>query len=136
MRDLNAMQDLQPDFLALAKFCVTNGLETVAAFSTEVVDASCHLHVRDFCPAVGVAESAAAGTTNAALSAYLLRHGSVQADVGRNVLVRAEQGMELGRPSNIATRIKTKDDHITPLQVGGVASRVIEGSLNINMGKS
>lgn len=134
MRDLNAMRDLTPDFEALAQFCISNGLETVAAFSTEVVDEKNTIHVRDFCPAVGVAESAAAGTTNAALSTYLLRNGCVQADATGNVEVRAEQGMELGRPSHVTTRIKMKDRQITRLQVGGVASRVIEGVLNINLG--
>jgi PhzF family phenazine biosynthesis protein len=136
MRDLDAMGGLQPEFTALAKFCVSNGLSTVAAFSTEVVDGTCNLHVRDFCPAVGVDESAAAGTTNAALSVYLLRNGRVQPDDDGNVQVRAEQGIELGRPSNVTTRIKIKDEHITRLQVGGVASQIIEGVLNVNLGAS
>ena len=133
MRDLTAMHDLQPDFAALAKFCTSNGLDTVAAFSTEVVDGANNIHVRDFCPAVGVAESAAAGTTNAALSSYLLRNGRVHVDTEGKVQVRAEQGIELGRPSNVTTRIKTKGNHITRLQVGGVASRIIEGVLNVNL---
>ena len=134
MRDLAAMKKLDPDFPALAKFCISNGLETVAVFSTEVQNTSNNLHVRDFCPAVGVAESAAAGTTNAALSAYLLRNGLVHSDADGNVLVLAEQGIELCRPSNVTTLIKVKDDYITRLQVGGVASRVIEGVLNVDQG--
>jgi trans-2,3-dihydro-3-hydroxyanthranilate isomerase len=133
MRDLAAMRDLRPDFSALATFCVSKGLETIAAFSTDVVDGLCNLHVRDFCPAVGVAESAAAGTTNAALSVYLWHKGRAQSDANGTVLIRAEQGIELGRPSNVTTRIKIKDDQITRLQVGGVASRIIEGVLNVNL---
>lgn len=132
MRDLHAMQMLRPDFPALAHYCVCNDLETVAAFSTEVVDQNCNLHVRDFCPAVGVAESAAAGTTNAALAAYLVRNGSAQADAQGDVQVRAEQGIELGRPSRVTTQIKIIDDQVMRLQVGGVASRVIEGVLSVN----
>ena len=145
MRGLAAMRTLRPDFAALAKFCVAGGLDTVAAFSTEVLDASHNLHVRDFCPAVGVAESAAAGTTNAALAAYLLHNGRAQADkadkagkAGKagNVQIRAEQGIELGRPSKVTTQIKMKDSRITRLQVGGVASRIIEGVINVNLGRS
>jgi predicted PhzF superfamily epimerase YddE/YHI9 len=83
-----------------------------------------------------VSESAAAGTTNAALSSYLLRNGRIHADIEGKVQVRAEQGIELGRPRMVKTRIKIKDEHITRLQVGGVASRIIEGVLNINMGAS
>ena len=133
MRDLDAMRTLQPDFSALANFCVSNGLDTVAAFSNETVDGTCDLHVRDFCPAVGVAESAAAGTTNAALAAYLLRNDCVQADVERGLVVRAEQGIELGRPSNVITRIETRDGCITRLQVGGVATRIMGGVLNTKL---
>jgi predicted PhzF superfamily epimerase YddE/YHI9 len=83
-----------------------------------------------------VSESAAAGTTNAALSAYLLRNRRIHADSEGKVQVRAEQGIELGRSSIIITRIKIKDERITRLQVGGVASRVIEGVLNVNMSTS
>ncbi len=127
------MRILQPNFSALANFCVLNGLDTVAAFSNEVVDQTCNLHVRDFCPAVGVAESAAAGTTNAALSTYLFRNGSLQSDFDGKVQVRAEQGIELGRPSNVTTMIETKGESITRLQVGGVAARVMEGVLNTKL---
>ena len=136
MRNLAAMRDLQPDFVLLAKFCVSNGLDTIAAFSTEVVSGTNDLHVRDFCPAVRVSESAAAGTTNAALSAYLFRNRRIHADSEGKVQVRAEQGIELGRSSMIITRIEIKDERITRLQVGGVASRVIEGVLNVNMSTS
>jgi trans-2,3-dihydro-3-hydroxyanthranilate isomerase len=130
MRDLDAMGKLQPDFTALADFCVANGLDTVAAFCNEVVDQTCNLHVRDFCPAVGVAESAAAGTTNAALSSYLLRNNLVHTNAAGKIQVRAEQGIELGRPSNVTTLIESTGESITRLQVGGVATRIMDGVLN------
>ena len=131
MRDLAAMKALAPDFSGLASFCVANGLETVAAFSNEVVNADRHLHVRDFCPAVGVAESAAAGTTNAALAAYALRHGLVQTNTEGVATVLAEQGIELGRPSKVTSRIEMHKEQILRLQVGGVATQVLEGTLNV-----
>ena len=116
MRDLKAMGDLSPDFETLSKFCISNGLETVAAFSTAVVDKSCDLHVRDFCPAVGVAESAAAGTTNAALSTYLFQKGLFKPCGDGNLQIKAEQGIELGRPSQVTTRIEEKNGDIKRLQ--------------------
>ena len=133
MRDLAAMQDLSPDFEALAKFCISNGLETVATFCNAVVDKSCDLHVRDFCPAVGVAESAAAGTTNAALSTYFFQHGLVKSDTDGTIQLRAEQGIELGRPSQVTTRIEKKNGSIKRLQVGGLASCILEGTLNLGL---
>ena len=133
MRDLKAMGDLSPDFETLSKFCMSNGLETVAAFSTAVVDKSCDLHVRDFCPAVGVAESAAAGTTNAALSTYLFQKGLFKPCGDGKLQIKAEQGIELGRPSQVTTRIEEKNGNIKRLQVGGVASCIFEGRLNIDL---
>jgi len=131
LQSLEAMGKIKPDFSGVANFCIANGLETVATFSTEATDNTHHLHVRDFCPAVGVAESAAAGTTNAALAAYLLRNGCVQADHTGSVVVRAEQGIEMNRPSEVTTRIQIDDNHIERLQVGGVATRIVEGVLNV-----
>ena len=133
MRDLTAIRDLKPDFTALTKFCNDNGLETIATFSTEVVDKTCDVHVRDFCPAVGVTESAAAGTTNAALSTYLFYKGVVKPSDDGNLQVCAEQGMELGRPSRVKTRMKTQSGNITRLQVGGLANLIIEGTINVNL---
>ncbi|UTW08224.1 PhzF family phenazine biosynthesis protein [Pseudomonas benzenivorans] len=134
MRGLAAMARLKPNMDALAQFCRENGLETIATFSTEVQQPGRTVHVRDFCPAVGVAESAAAGTTNAALATYLLRKGIVLPGANGDVLVQAEQGMELGRPSHVTTRITLRDSEIERLQVGGVASRVIDGKLQVLLG--
>lgn len=133
MRDLAAMRDLSPNFEALAKFCLFNGLETVATFSTSVVDKNCSLHVRDFCPAVGVAESAAAGTTNAALSTYLFQHGLIKSGNDGKLIIHAEQGIELGRPSRVITQIEEKNGDIKRLQVGGVASCILEGTINVDL---
>jgi len=131
MRDLKAMKSLEPDFIALAKFCVSNGLETVATFTTQVEESSQDIHVRDFCPAVGVNESAAAGTTNAALAHYLLHNGIVSpSDMTNKVTVKSEQGIELNRPSKIRTILTTSDDQISRSQVGGVATLILNGWLN------
>ncbi len=134
LKNLNAMAALNPNFSALAAFCVAEGIETVAAFSTKVTDSRQNLHVRDFCPAVGVAESAAAGTTNAALAGYLWRNGVVAPDAAGVVTVLAEQGIELGRPSQITSLITLRDGQIDRLQVGGIATRVTEGVLNTAFG--
>jgi len=134
MRDLKAMANLDPDFPRLAAYCVANGLETVAAFCTQVVEPDRTIHVRDFCPAVGVAESAAAGTTNAALAAYLLHNNLVEVDPLGDATVLSEQGIELGRPSKVTTRIKAQGGTISRLQVGGVATKTVDGVLNTAFG--
>ena len=111
----------------MVAYCHSHNIETIAVFCSQTEAADADLHVRDFCPAVGVSESAAAGTTNAALSTYLLRHDLLPRDEPLQVI--AEQGIELGRPSRIESRIEFDNGHIARLQVGGIATRVFQGRI-------
>lgn len=131
INSLTAIQSIQPDFTAITAYCRENGIETLTCFSAETIQAGYDFHVRDFCPAVGVPESAAAGTTNAALATYWYHHGFLPKNgVGLNA-IKVEQGMELGRPSSIHTTLHSKAGDITRIQVGGVAKKVIEGHLHL-----
>lgn len=125
---LGPMRAIKPDFNGMVEFCNTNGIETIAVFCDEVVNSSNRIHVRDFCPAVGVTESAAAGTTNAALTSYLVRHGLLPLNQAR-IEVNAEQGLELGRPSSVQSTVTLDNGEITRLQVGGVATKVFDGKV-------
>ena len=126
---LSEMRAIRPDFAGMVQFCHAHEIETIAVFCLNTEDPDKHLHVRDFCPAVGVSESAAAGTTNAALTSYLLRHSRVSIDNG-SCTVDAEQGIELGRPSSIQSQVTLDSDGgITRLQVGGFATRVFQGEI-------
>jgi PhzF family phenazine biosynthesis protein len=88
--------------------------------------------MRHFCPAVGVAESAGAGTTNAALATYLIRHGIFQvADGNGQIVVQAEQGIELERASSIRSVVTMSEGFISRLQVGGVATKIFDGELHL-----
>jgi trans-2,3-dihydro-3-hydroxyanthranilate isomerase len=126
---LSQMRAIRPDFSGMVQFCHAHGIETIAVFCLDTEDPDKQLHLRDFCPAVGVSESAAAGTTNAALTSYLLRHSQVKVDAG-SCTVNAEQGIELGRPSWIQSQV-TLDSAggIARLQVGGIATRVFQGEI-------
>ena len=126
---LAEMRAIRPDFAGMVQFCHVHGIETIAAFCLDSEDPDKQLHVRDFCPAVGVSESAAAGTTNAALTGYLLRHSRVHID-NRSCTVKAEQGIELGRPSSIESQVRLDSDGgIARLQVGGIATRIFQGEI-------
>lgn len=134
LRGLGAMRAIRPDFPAIVSLCHDIGVETVTVFCLETERPESTVHVRDFCPAVGVAESSSAGTTNAALAAYLLRHGIVSADADGAVEVRAEQGLEIGRPSAIRTIARLRDGALASLEVGGVATKFAEGVLQLREG--
>lgn len=130
-KDLAAMRRITPDFGGLVRFCHQHAIQTVVAFCTDVERPGHTIHVRDFCPAVGVPESAAAGTTNAALTCYLIRHGMVHANSDGQIVVQAEQGHELERPSSIRSVVSMNGDAIDRLQVGGVATKVMDGRLHL-----
>lgn len=129
VNSLAAMRRIEPDFTGLTRFWHEHGIQTVAVFCSEVERPDHTVHVRDFCPAVGVSESAAAGTTNAALTSYMIRHGIVQQNGDGRIVVTAEQGHEIKRPSSIRSVVSMKGDDITRLQVGGVATKVLDGHL-------
>ena len=131
VKDLATMRRVAPDFTGLVYFCHDHEVQTVTLFCTEVVRPDHDLHVRDFCPAVGVAESAAAGTTNAALTSYLIRHGIVRQNGDGRIIVQAEQGLELGRPSSIRSVVSMEGDRMTRLQVGGVATKIMDGRMHL-----
>jgi trans-2,3-dihydro-3-hydroxyanthranilate isomerase len=128
---LTAMGCIAPDFSGLKQFCLDNAIDTVAVFCRDVKQNGYNLHVRNFCPAVGVAESAAAGTTNAALTSYLIRNDLLDEDIDGQIIVLAEQGLEINRPSSIRSVVSMEAGEIKRLQVGGIATKILEGKLNL-----
>ena len=129
IKTLNAMQSIRPNFPDIKSFCLANSIDTIACFSAQTQQENFDFHVRDFCPAVGVAESAAAGTTNAALAAYWYRHDLLAAREVEFQCLKIEQGMEIGRQSTIYTEIRSQMNEISRLQVGGFAQKIITGQL-------
>ncbi len=129
--DLATMKSMAPDFAAVTALSNELSVSTVFPFSLETEDRANTLHCRDFCPAVGVNEVPASGTTNSALAGYLVRNGLVgQADTGAPITVLAEQGAEIGRPSIIRSEIELKNGVIEAVRVGGNATLVIDGFVN------
>jgi len=131
LKNLEVMRRIEPNFTGLTHFWHEFGIQTVAVFCTETEQPDSTLHVRDFCPAVGVTESAAAGTTNSALTSYLVRHQITQPNADGQINVKAEQGCEINRTSSIHSIVSMQGDSIVRLQVGGVATKVINGELHL-----
>lgn len=126
---LATMRRIRPDFSGLADYSRYLRVDTVCAFTRETVDPGNTVHCRDFCPAVGTPESPAAGTTNRGLACYLVRHALVDAPADGTLVVLAEQGHEMGRPSLIRTELTLAGGSVLAVRVGGVATRTLEGTL-------
>lgn len=125
---LDEVRTLAPDFQKLTEVSNAVGVQTIACFSMETDNPANSLHIRDFCPAVGVDEVPASGTTNGALAGYLVQHGFVAAS---NQQILAEQGSEIGRPSLICSEFEVQNNTIKTVSVGGQAVATIKGTLVI-----
>lgn len=128
-KTLEAVARIQPNYTELNKYCIDNNVQTVICYCDETQDPRNVAHLRDFCPAVGVDESAAGGTTNAGLAAYLFRNGLNKVTPSGIIKLRTEQGIEMKRPSTIETVINSQDGELVRLQVGGVAIKTVSGHL-------
>ena len=129
VRDLATVAALRPDMRGLADLSDKLGVDTVDVFALETAEPGHDVHSRDFCPAVGVPEAPASGTTNGALTCYLVRNGLASAESDGAVTVLAEQGYEMGRPSLVRSEARTQGRKILEIAVGGTAVRSMEGRI-------
>lgn len=87
------------------------------------------LHVRVFCPDIGVPEDPATGSANGALCAYLARRANTREGTLR---WRVEQGVEMGRPSSLIVEADLRDNHIKAIRVGGGAVPVSRCTMELS----
>jgi trans-2,3-dihydro-3-hydroxyanthranilate isomerase len=114
----------------LRRLCQDVGIDTVGVFALgDGASIRADVRVRDLCHGVGDREEAASGTTNGALASLLWRRGLLPGDEDGRVVVVAEQGVEMGRPSRITTRLSVAGGAIEAVEVGGCASRRLEGRI-------
>ena len=122
VKDVDTLHDLRPDMSMITQ--ITERLNAVSfhvfAFGNDGYTA----HVRDFAPLYGVPEESATGTANAALTHYLQKVGCL----GNEAECAFMQGEAMGRPSVVATKVLTDGT----IYVGGTASIVAEGTLNVH----
>ena len=130
LSNLEAVEKMQPDFVALTALSEQLSVSTIAPFSMQTHVVGNTFHCRDFCPILGVNEVPASGTTNSALSGYLVENRLVDTAGNESISMRAEQGYELGRPSIVRIEVETNRGEITQIRVGGSAVLSINGIIN------
>ena len=131
LKTSDSLRVIEADFDGLAALSMELNVESVAVFTLDTGDSARQVRGRDFCPAIGVPEEAASGTTNGAIASYLVRHDRLPVENDGRVFVTAEQGVEMGRPSLVHTEIQTDGPDIVAVKVGGTATRLISGRLNL-----
>jgi PhzF family phenazine biosynthesis protein len=101
---VSALGALKPDYTGLAALSRKVRVDTIAIITTDGLAPLVDVRVRDLCPGIGNPEESASGTTNGAVACYLVRHLDTNAREP-TMEFRAEQGVEMGRPSVIETSI-------------------------------
>jgi trans-2,3-dihydro-3-hydroxyanthranilate isomerase len=147
LADRQALRRARGDLAAMADALPPLGLDGVIAYTRDV-DAADHavfagpagatgsasappradLSVRMFAPLMGILEDPATGSGVAALAAALaLREGT--AGLRRWSVA---QGVDMGRPSGLSTRVEVAHGRTAAVQVGGACVPVMEGRLRLD----
>ena len=86
------------------------------------------IRARMFAPTLGITEDPATGSACASLAGYLAWRSSVRDGTLRFTI---HQGVEMGRPSLIATEADVSDGKVTAVRVGGTAVLIASGTLHV-----
>lgn len=125
VRDLAAMARICPDNTVIQRALADYPTQAVYAAAREADDV---WRVRCFVPHLGVAEDPATGSAAAAFAGWL----NARAPAGNGSLKqRLNQGVEMGRPSEVALEIDRAGGRVTAVRVGGASVMMSEGTLHL-----
>ncbi|ANW01424.1 PhzF family phenazine biosynthesis protein [Bradyrhizobium icense] len=127
----DALRRARPDTDAFAKTFPCDGSDAVYLYTCDVPAAErpCDLQARMFHPgASGLSEDPATGSATAACAALLadlddIRDGELKLRIG--------QGVDMGRPSLLLTRVRKENGAIASIHVGGSSVKMMEGTLRL-----
>jgi trans-2,3-dihydro-3-hydroxyanthranilate isomerase len=123
-----ALQRARPDAAAFAKTFPCDGSDAVYFYTRDVPagEKPCELQARMFHPAVsGLSEDPATGSATAACAALLadlddIKDGELRLKIG--------QGVDMGRPSLLLTRVRKQNGAVASIHVGGSTVKMMEGT--------
>ena len=105
-----------------------SGYATQKVYPVAEVD-PLHWRVRMFAPGLGVAEDPATGSAAASFAGWVATRLPMSREV--TLALRLEQGIEMGRPSQLHLEIDRTNSAISAVRVGGAAVMVSEGTLTL-----
>jgi trans-2,3-dihydro-3-hydroxyanthranilate isomerase len=126
-----ALRRARPDAAAFARTFPCDGSDAVYLYTRDVPAAErpCDLQARMFHPgASGLSEDPATGSATAAAAALLAdldpaRDGELKLRIG--------QGVDMGRPSLLLTRVRKQNGAVASIHVGGCCVRMMEGTFRL-----
>jgi trans-2,3-dihydro-3-hydroxyanthranilate isomerase len=126
-----ALRRARPDAAAFAKTFPCDGSDAVYLYTRDVPtgEKPCDLQARMFHPgASGLSEDPATGSATAAAAALLAdldptRDGELKLRIG--------QGVDMGRPSLLLTRVRKENGAVASVHVGGGCVQMMEGTFRL-----
>ena len=127
----DALRRAKPDAAAFERTFPCDGSDAVYFYTKDVPESEkpCDLQARMFHPgASGLSEDPATGSATAAAAALLAdldatRDGELRLTIG--------QGVDMGRPSLLLTRVRKKNGAIESIHVGGGSVKMMEGTFRL-----
>lgn len=126
IKSLSAIQRADGNVTHLKKFYRNQDLGAPYLFTRETTSPYVQVHTRFFAPHLGVVEDPATGSAAGPLTAYLLKYNLF----GESFEVVNEQGIEMGRPSQIVMKGMKKGNTYT-VKIGGKSVYVGRGEFEI-----
>jgi trans-2,3-dihydro-3-hydroxyanthranilate isomerase len=126
-----ALRRARPDAAAFARTFPCDGSDAIYFYTRDVSDDEkpCDLQARMFHPgASGLSEDPATGSATAAAAALL-----ADLDVARDgeLKLRIGQGVDMGRPSLLLTRVRKAGGAVASVHIGGACVPMMEGTLRL-----
>jgi trans-2,3-dihydro-3-hydroxyanthranilate isomerase len=126
-----ALKRAKPDAAAFAKSFPCDGSDAVYFYTRDVLESErpCDLQARMLFPGgSGLTEDPATGSATAAAAALLADLDSAREG---ELKLRIGQGVDMGRPSLLLTRVRKADGAVVSAHVGGRCVRMMEGSFSL-----
>jgi trans-2,3-dihydro-3-hydroxyanthranilate isomerase len=125
-----ALRRASPDAAGFARAFPRDGADAIYFYTRDVPKAeACDLQARMFHPgASGLTEDPATGSATVATAALL---ADLDAARDGELKLRIGQGVDMGRPSLLLTRVTKKDGAIVSTHVGGGCVTMMEGTFSL-----
>jgi trans-2,3-dihydro-3-hydroxyanthranilate isomerase len=127
LRSLNALARCAPSAAALTTLLKSGGQEPLIYVFVVNERGEFSARSRMFAPQFGVAEDPATGSAAAPFGAYAATYGLIKPAPKASFLI--QQGVEMGRPSEIRVEVARNDSGAFAIRIGGRCAIVGEGSM-------
>jgi trans-2,3-dihydro-3-hydroxyanthranilate isomerase len=126
----DALQRARPDAAAFARTFPCDGSDAVYFYTRDVPPAeACDLQARMFHPgSSGLSEDPATGSATVAAAALL---ADLSSERDGELKLRIGQGVDMGRPSLLLTRVRKAGGAVVSAHVGGRCVQMMEGTFRL-----